>query len=254
MVALIRSPILLGLKSNLFSLLRVFSWTLVCWLFSASEVLSDATLTVSYSFDGNLLDSGTLAINGSGTSFSYSTIARSNQSLALLLNPSFVQAIGLVLLGTSGQAYSFAIWIRPLVVSSGTIVHVSGSPSGLNWCIPMLGFTSSSAIGVQGWNAGPVTLTGPAAVANVWTHLAVTYSSSNGLRLYVNGTQSGASSATYSYTAAGFPVTLTLGQSRSGTGTCSTGNIVMGQYLGYMDQFQLYSRELTASFVSSLVR
>ena len=116
----------------------------------------------------------------------------------------------------------------------------------------MLGFTSSGAIGVQGWNAGPVTLTGPAAVANVWTHLAVTYSSSNGLRLYVNGTQSGASSATYSYTAAGIPVTLTLGSSLNGTSFCAPANIVKGQYYGYIDQFELYSRELTASYVLGL--
>ena len=219
---------------------------------SATEILRDATLTLAYSFDGNLLDSGSLGINGSGVNFAYASVGRSNLSLTLLSNQSYVQATGLVLLGTNGQAYSFAIWIRPTVVNRGTIVHVSGSPLGLGWCIPMLGFTSASAIGVQGWNAGPVLLVGPTVVANVWTHLAVTYSSSNGLRLYMNGTQRGSASASYTYTAAGYPVSLTLGQSLSGTGACSTGNISMGQYYGYMDQFELYSRELAASFVLDL--
>ena len=221
-------------------------------MYSATEVLRDATLTVAYSFDGNLLDGGSLAINGSGVSFSYFNSGRVNQSLALLVNSSYVQATGLVLLGTSSQPYSFSIWIRPTVVNRGTIINVSGTAAGLGWCIPMLGFTSAGGINAHGWNSSPVTLTGPTAVTNVWTHLAVTYSPVNGLRLYVNGTQWGPGSAPYNYTAANVSVTLTLGSSLNGTGICTTGNITAGQYFGYLDQFELYSRELTASYVLGL--
>lgn len=219
---------------------------------SATEILRDATLTVAYSFEGNILDSGPMGINGSGASFSYFNAGRVNRSLGLLVNASYVQATGLVLLGTSSQPYSISIWIRPTIVNRGTIMHVSGVRTGLGWCIPMLGFTSAGAINAHGWNGSPVVISGPSVVANVWTHLAVTYSPSNGLRLYVNGTQRGASSAPYGYTAANLPVTLTLGSSLNGIGFCSPGSITMGQYYGYMDEFQLYSRELTASAVLDL--
>ena len=219
---------------------------------SASEVLREATLTIALDFDGNLQDSGPLLINGTGVNYAFASAGRSNRSLALLVSQSYVQATGLVLFGTSSQSYSFAVFIKPSVVTQGTILHVSGLATGLGWCIPMLGFTSAGAITAHGWSPGGVSLIGPAIVVNQGTHVAVTYSSTNGLRLYVNGTQSGSSSSAYTYSAAGIPVTATLGSSLAGTSICSAGNIVMGQYYGYMDQFQLYSRELIASFVATL--
>jgi hypothetical protein len=221
--------------------------------YSATEVLSDATLTVDYTFDNTSYDSGSLGINGTGTNYAYSSSGRVNQCLSLLTNPSYFQATGLVLLGTSSQSYSFSVWIKPSVTNSGTIIHVSASATGAgSWCIPMLGFTSGGAIGVQGYNGNTVSLTGPIVTANVWTYLTVTYSSSNGLRLWVNGSQYGSASAPYSYAAANAPITVTLGSSLSGTGYCVTNVIVMGQYHGYMDEFQLYSRELSAADISNL--
>ena len=182
----------------------------------------------------------------------YTTSGRVNGSLSLLTTPSYVQARGLVLLGTNNLAYSLAIWIKPTMVTSGTIIHVSGLPSGLNWCIPMLGFASTGRIIAHGWNGNSVAITGPLITANVWTHLVVTYESSNGIKLWVNGTQYGAASGAYNYLAASIPVTATLGSSLNGTNTCASGGITMGQYLGYMDEFQLYSRELSAADVTVL--
>lgn len=249
MDALIKYPISQTQKSKIgffeHKLVQMFP------LLSATEVLAYATLTVSYSFESTLLDSGPMAINGTGTSVSYGT-GRVNQSLALLGSSSFVQATGLVLLGTQGQAYSLAIWIKPTATAGGTIIHVSQFASGVGWCIPMLGFTSSGYVGVQSWNNGAVSITGPLVIPNVWTHLVVTYGSSNGLRLWVNGAQYGAASGGYTYTAATVPVTATLGSSTGGTGNCATGVITMGQFHGYLDEFRLYSRELSASDVSAL--
>jgi len=221
--------------------------------FSAAEVLSDATLTVYYTFDNSSLDdSGSLHINGTGAHYAYSSSGRVNLCLSLLNNPSYVEATALVLLGTSGQSYSFSIWIKPTVITNGTIIHVSSLTTGLGWCFPMLGFTSGGAIGVQGWNGSSVSLTGPIATANVWTHLAITYSSSNGIRFWVSGTQYGSASGPFSYAAPNAPVTVTLGSSLSGASSCPSTSIVMGQYHGYIDEFQLYSRELSAADITSL--
>jgi hypothetical protein len=222
--------------------------------FSATEILLDATLTVYYTLDNNLLDSGPLGINGTGENYSYSASGRVNQCLSLLNNQSYVQATGLVLLGTSSQSYSFSIWINPTVVTQGTIIHVSESTSGLDsCCLPMLGFTSAGNIGVQSWNSTLVIYTGPVVIANVWTHIAITYSLLNGLNLWINGTQYGSGVIAYNYIAGGIPVTVTLGSSLNGTGVCApTGIINMGQYYGYMDEFELYSRELSSIDISNL--
>jgi hypothetical protein len=222
--------------------------------FSAAEVLSDATLTVYYSFDNSSsYDSGSLGINGTATNCGYSNSGRVNHSLSLLNNPSYVQATGLVLLGTTGQSYSFSIWIKPLVTKNATIIHVSTTAVGSGgWCIPMLGFTSGGAIAAESWNGTSVSVIGPIVNANAWTHVAVTYSLSNGLRIWISGTQYGSASALFSYAAANGPVIVTLGSSLAGTGFCVTDAIVAGQYHGYIDEFQLYSRELSAADITSL--
>ena len=220
--------------------------------FSATEILREATLTIDYSFDnGDLLDDGPLGINGTGSNHTFNNSCRINQCLALLNNQSYVQAAGLVLLGTSGQSYSFSIWIKPIITNHGTIIHVSGTSDGLAWCIPMLGFTNSSQIRVQSWKGNSVSLSGPVITANVWTHIAVTYSSSDRLRLWINGTQYGSSSSGFNYSAANTSVFVTIGSSLSGT-TCGSGTIKKGQYFGYIDEFKLYSRELSSTDISNL--
>ncbi|CAF4046768.1 unnamed protein product, partial [Rotaria magnacalcarata] len=219
---------------------------------NATEVLYEATLTFSYSFENNLLDSGALGINGAGTNVAYSTSGRMNNCLSLLSNSSYVQVTNLVLLGTVGRPYSFSIWIKPNTVAGGTIFHVSSGTTGLGWCIPMLGFTNSGNVGAQGWNGSFVSITGPVVATNVWTHLAVTYGPSDGLRLYVNGAQYGSASGRYTYQAAGTPVSLRFGSSLSDLGVCASGVIKMGQYNGYIDEFKLYSRELSSANVYNL--
>lgn len=53
--------------------------------------------------------------------------------------------------------------------------------------------------------------------------------------------------------AAGSLVVATLGSSLNGTGICAADLIAMGQYKGLIDDFQVYSRELSASDIATLV-
>ncbi len=65
--------------------------------------------------------------------------------------------------------------------------------------------------------------------------------------------QYGGDVSAYNYTAAGIPVTLTLGSSLNGTGVCSPAGVInMGQYYGYIDEFELYSRELSSTDIFDL--
>ena len=223
------------------------------FVFRAEEILREATLTVEYTFDDNntLLDSGPLGINGSGFNYSYTNSCRVNQCLALLNSPSYIQVKGLVLLGTSIQSYSFSLWIKPINTTGGTIIHVSGTSIGLGWCIGMLGFSNSGGIYAQSWPGGVVAVAGPTIAVNVWTHVAITYSAPNGLRLWINGTQYGSGSVPFNYGAAGLPVFATIGSCLSGTG-CSASGMINGQYYGYIDEFKLYSRELSSTDIYNL--
>ena len=222
------------------------------FVFRAEEILREATLTVEYTFDNNtLLDSGPLGINGSGSNYSYINSCRVNQCLALLNNVSYIQAEGLVLLGTIGQSYSFSIWIKPIIIG-GTIIHVSQSKTGSGtWCIGMLGFNNSGGILAHSWVGNLIVVPGPIIAANVWTHVAITYSAPNGLRLWINGTQYGSGSVPFNYDAANAPVVATIGSSLSGS-NCVTISIINGQYYGYIDEFKLYSRELSSTDIYNL--
>lgn len=220
---------------------------------NASEILRDATLVAYLPFDGNTLrDSGPLAINGTGANFSYTVSGRRNAALALSVAGSYVQITGLRRFGIDSWPYSVAIWIYPASVAGGTIMHLSlrtdAAPTG--WCIPIVGFTSSGQIAILSWNFTNVAVTGPTVPLNSWTHVVGTYSPTNGLRLYVNGTVRG-SAGPYSFLAGGGPMTLTLGSSLLGLGACATGTIQMGQYYGALDELYVYARELTAAEVAA---
>ncbi len=219
-------------------------------------MLDDATVIAKIPFDGDtLLDVGPLLINGTGIYYQYTSSGRVNQAITLSGMLSYVQITGLLRLGTNGWPYSVAIWIRPTTVAGGTIMHLSSRMDGAQtnaWCLPIMGFTSSGQIAINSWNNGNVAITGPSASLLVWTHVAATYSSTNGERLYINGSQYGSSSGGYTFAASGARMTITLGSSLFGTGACNTGTIQMGQYNGSLDEFQVYARELTATEVFAL--
>jgi hypothetical protein len=221
-----------------------------------TEVLNDATLVVYLPFDRNtLLDSGPLQINGTGSNYSYTSSGRVNGALTFSGSSSYVQVTGLRRIGTVDFPYTVAIWINPTSHAGGTIMHLSNQISGAGSnnasCIPIMGFTSSGQISINSWNNSNVPITGSVVSLDIWTHVAATYSSTNGERLYVNGALIGSSGA-YTFAATGVPMTITLGSSLAGTGYCVTGSIQMGQYYGSCDEFYVYARELAAWEVQAL--
>ena len=116
-----------------------------------------------------------------------------------------------------------------------------------------MGFSSTGQIIVTSWYNTAQQVVGPVSSANVWTHVVSTYSTTNGLRLYVNGALIGSTGAVQ-YTASGQTNILTLAnplQAVSG-GSCYSTSIATGVYSGYLDEFRVYSRELTSTDVSAL--
>ena len=225
---------------------------------SAEEILVDATLVAHYSMDClsySALDSGPNQINGIAIGLSSGDGGRVGQSVLFSSNASYFQATELVLLGQSYRSFSFALWLRPItsVTTGGTILHVSQYNNGTGWCAQFIGLSSSGQIVayVPG-KIGAIQITGPVLTIDQWVHVVLTYSKSNGLRLYINGKVYG-ESARFIYAAAdSVAMTVTLGQPLNG-GSCDRGTIQSGHYRGEIDEFYIFSRELAKADVQDLM-
>jgi hypothetical protein len=228
--------------------------SLVTRVKNASEILETATLVIYYSFDNqSLLDSGPNLINGTGINTDFA-IGHVNKAIAFNTTPSYVQINNLVLFGQKYWPYSFAFWIYAYSAKNATLVHMWKPNAPTAFCMPILGFTASGLIVAQTWNLTQIlTITGPIISANTWVHIAHTYSPSDGIRLFVNGTLMASSPVSSANPSASAPLTMALGHCVNTTiCSCAPGGIVPGQYHGLMDEFQFYSRLLNASDVLAL--
>ena len=216
------------------------------------EVLHDATLTLYYSFDNNsTCDDGPLGINGSLVGYSSFVPGRKGQALQInKVNFSYVGAQGLVLLGRHDQSHSFSIWIKPTVVNTSSIIHLSSLPDGTGWCLPILSLTIAGQLITTSWDGIVHRVLGPAVPANTWTHAAATYSRTNGLRLYVNGTLASTSSP-FSFVGSTTPDYLFVGSPLAAINFPWWSDI-NGQYSGVVDELRVYSRELSIDDIVSL--
>ncbi|CAF4172873.1 unnamed protein product [Adineta steineri] len=218
---------------------------------SASDILSDATLTTWHSFDcGISYDSGPNRINGTSNNVTLAS-GRVGQGLSYTSSSSYYQLYGFPILGTSNHAYSISLWIRRRLPGGGTLVHVSAQSNGGGWCTDFMGFSSSGNIVGSIWDGTNSDVVGPVLSTNVWVHVATTFSTTNGVRLYVNGSLIGSTGA-MAYAASGTLNTVILGNAR--VSGCATKSIISGTLYGYLDEFRLYSRELTAREISALTK
>lgn len=220
---------------------------------NVSEILDDATLVCYYRFLSTalLVDSGPNAITGSvGGSAASTASGIVNQAMDFPNNGSYFRVTGLVLLGTSSWSFSLSLWFRTASLNGGgTIAHISSQTNGGGWCLKFMGLSSTGQIQAQLFNGtANVPLIGPVMPIGVWNYVAYTYSATNGVRLYVNGTLS--TSAPTIYSASGAANTLTFGNPLLGT---ACGSVLPNQqFYGSIDELRLYARELTSSEVSQL--
>ena len=257
----ISGPITIGsIKNNLFFPFNgyVDQVSLVTRAKTASEILFDATVVCYYSFDsGSVYDSGSLSLNGSIAGASFTNQGRVNDALLFTSTNSYLMSGGMTMLGTTNRAYSFAVWIKATSVINGVIVYVSKCDTNCasNWCMPFMGLTATGQIAIQSWSATSggtiVILTGPTIMTNTWIHVAYTYSSTNGMRLYLNGLLYSTSSA-FTYLPSNSPNYIYLGSFPLSTCSAASSVISTDQFYGLMDEFYLFSREISAADVSGL--
>jgi hypothetical protein len=179
---------------------------------TAAEILNDDTLVCYYSFESSSYsDLGPSNLNGSGVNV---TTAFRNElikdAISFTLNPSYLVVEGLTKLGIHGQPYSISISINSASVHGETIAHVT--KCNYNWvsfgCLPFIGFTLDGSIAKQSWltitDNNLVSFTGFVLPINIWTHLAQTYSPTDGMCLYINALVSNQSNV-FTHAASGAP-------------------------------------------------
>jgi hypothetical protein len=90
-------------------------------------------------------------------------------------------------------------------------------------------------------------------VSSPWILIVQTWSSTNGLRLYGNNTLISSVAASNFLGSETTPNYLTLGNCLSGCGVCPSGSVsAPGPFTGAIDDWNVYSRELTSSDVCAM--
>ncbi|CAF3398117.1 unnamed protein product [Rotaria sp. Silwood1] len=223
------------------------------------EILEIATLTGHFKFDSpsTYIDSGPNAV---ATTFSSTSIITGykNQAISFSgLSASYFQTWGFTSFGFSNKPFSLAFWIKPQILS-GTLVHLSTSSQGTgSHCFPLLGFDSNGAIIAQVLTDNNIVVTATGSilpVSSLWIAVVQTWSSTNGLKLYVNNILVSSVAAPTFLASETTPNYLTLGNCLNGCdGTCSNGLVSRpGPFTGAIDDWRIYNRELTSDDVCTL--
>jgi hypothetical protein len=223
---------------------------------SACEVLEIATLVAHFTFDIGLflIDSGPNSLQA--TTQSTTSISSGRFSQAITFNgssSSYYQISDFTALGISNQPFSISLWLRPTFLS-GIVAHISTNTVGTGWCLPFLGFALSGSLIAQIYNGTVTVSIGDPTMSvstSVWSHVVQTWSSTNGLRLYINNVLV-ASHLDSTYSASSLPDLITLGNGFNITSGCALGSVNPVPYNGDMDDFRVYSRELTAADICTL--
>ena len=151
----------------------------------------------------------------------------------------------------STSSFSISLWLQPDSLI-GTLVFVENGTAGFQWCIPFLGFAANDSLVAQVWTGSARAVFVPIlSTSSGWHHVVQTWSSTNRLRLFVNNTLVAVNTVAGSYSASSLSNNVKLGN-RPING-CSQGSIPPPYpYRGDLDDFRIYSRELTSDDICAL--
>ena len=220
---------------------------------SADEILTDASTVVYFSFDGPTLseDMGPNKMNGT---ISNAVAVSGNVGQALAFNgtnTSYLQIPGFYQIGRSNQPVTFSLWIYPYSVVGGVLIQRQPPIIANSTCYGLMGLNYMGQIAMAVYGPGGPIIMGPIISARTWTHLGYTYSSTNGLRMYVNGAFIGTSGAGSWYSSNQIEYLFVGSYSMSYCG--QGGNAIYPvSYLGVIDEFYVFRRELSASDILAL--
>lgn len=220
---------------------------------SECEILEIATLVAHFTFNMGLFlnDSGPNSLQATTQFTSSISIGRYSQAITFdAPSASYYQISSLTSLATLNKPFSFSLWLRPSSLD-GVVVYGSRDSTGTGPCNAFLGFSNLGVLHAQIYD-GDFRISiadGNSSVStSVWSHIVQTWSPINGLRLYVNNALVGSIPALI-YDMQTTSLYLTLGNGLAGLESCPFGSITRFPYNGDMDDFRVYSRELSANDV-----
>jgi hypothetical protein len=217
---------------------------------SVSEIFDDANLIVYFSFNQNsLLDSGSNQMNG--TAYQLILI---DDTLLFNQTSSAFQIETFDSSSISDSSTSIAFWINPSLTNNRTIVHVLfNNPTNLSFCWNMISFDNQGCLISQTYvNRTAVSITGTTIQTNVWTHITQTYSLTNGFKLFINGTFINGTGPII-FTNTHQPQTVTIGTCLQNCQICDNNFVINPTYVGLIDEFRIYSTELTSSEIQTII-
>lgn len=192
------------------------------------------------------------------------SMGRVNQAIYFSSNTSYFQSKCFPSMWQYYPPFTFTLWVYPSnLTHGGSLIHISHQSNGNgSYCYDLLALTSSKMLVVQLLQSFTVinATKGPIISENTWTHIAVIYSRYHGVRIYINGYLQSTSETTGQLSIVDYsdPYYVTLGNNSPLGPTvslsCRTGQypIVSGPFIGAMDDFRLYNRELTGEEICVL--
>lgn len=169
---------------------------------------------------------------------------------------------------SNNAPFTAALWVKAVTVIGGTIIHLSTLSTGLGTaCFDLLGLTTGGYLVAQLYTTYPccgiystTAVIGPLLQTNTWIHLAVSYSSANGLRIFVNGSLNTFTAQTSALSSFPFGITtvplyITVGNSSpsgASVASCISTLVSSGPFQGTIDDIHIYSRELSITEVCAL--
>jgi hypothetical protein len=222
-----------------------------------ARILWDATVAAYYPFEGDnngwLLAYGPNCVNATAAGVQ-SVPGVVHDALNFVTSGAYYQANGFTVLNIVNQAFSIALWVR-LENQSGIFLTIANSVT----CLLAVGIRNidNSLVAylpnATNTNTG-VNVVGSPMINNQWVHVAFTWSSQNQAQLYQSAAFQGRNNnAIKLNNGNGEPMTVTLGMYRGSTNCSGIDGIDPSkQFIGSIDEFFIFSRELQQNEVQQL--
>lgn len=227
---------------------------------TACQILNDAILIAYYPFNSNGMVNDYSANLNHGVSSDITTVStgRMGEAIYFSSNRSYFQSRTFASVrNVTMSTFSISLWINPTdPLTGGTLLRASDVQNGSgSFCLDILAFTSAGNLLFQWLQSATVvnSTLGPVIPTNTWTHIALTYTAGNGMRLFINGQSTVTTSnlVNLPWFADSEPGYITLGNvgplgATAAPPVCRNGTIPYspGVFLGMVDEYRFYVREL----------
>jgi hypothetical protein len=226
---------------------------------SACQILNDAVLIAYYPFNLNGVVNDYSANLNHGVTSDVTSLSngRIGQAIQFSSNQSYFQSKTFTSVrNMTMSSFSISLWINPSdPLVGGTLIRASDVQNGSgSICLDILAFTSTGNLIFQWLQTSTIvnSTLGPVIPTNTWTHIALTYTGGNGMRLFINGQSSvtTSNSVNLPWFSDSEPGYITLGNIGPSGATvpliCRNGTISYspGVFLGSIDEYRFYVREL----------